>query len=326
MSASGFFQAILPRARVVVLLALPVLALSCGKSSQPAGTEAEAAATVEKKTGPKQLKAKPVPSPKALKSKIDRGRLIARPDLKPDQIRRLSHYLERERAAREAATEVETAGEPSSALIGRFGKAEAPEERLDAVHEMTGRDDAEALDFLRQIAGRQDQDAEVRVAALEALAEHPRAEHLPIVAAVMESGDADLRAAAVWLLSQIPADTASPLWNQVMADDDPEITQLGFELLSESPEPVQVQVARQALGRNEPWITEQALLLLGGIVSKASVEALLPFVDHPVSGDLAQDGLFFLLGEHFQSNAEARDWWGKNRDRLDAELQPLELR
>jgi hypothetical protein len=210
-------------------------------------------------------------------------------------------------------------------LTQRYRRETDPLLRQDMLWSLNGRADEEAGALARQ-AALEELDAESRVTALTVLQEYARADDVALVEAALAAADPMVRLAGVELLSAIRAEAALPMWQKVLGSSEAELVQFGFEMLAEASEPVQVAAASQALRRNEGWIIEQALTLLGGITSKPAVEALIPFLDHPQSGDLAQDGLFFQTGEWFDNRQAAQQWWLENKNRLDSELQPLELR
>jgi hypothetical protein len=195
--------------------------------------------------------------------------------------------------------------------------------KVDALNQLAGRDEPQVLDLLRGVVAEGEPLSQI--AALEALTELPRVEHLPVVKLALESTELEVRLAGLWLLSHIPSEAALPIWHEVIHHPSAEMVQFGFERLAGLPAHLLVPIAKQALMRSEPWVVEQALNLLGGVSTKAAVEALIPYVDHPVSGDLAQSGLFFLLSEHFDEAKKAAAWWQQQRDALGPDLQPKVL-
>ncbi len=305
-----------------------LLGVGCDPGDQSAspseGTSGTAQTpTVESPARKAKTSAAPEPEPSPKK------RQVVGPRLSKTDAERVAGYQERLRlhqagVAGEAPDRRE-GGRPTSELIHQLEAGADPAvDRLAAIVELGGRQEAEALGRLRQIASDTRLPSEERVAALESLAECPQVEHLPMVASALDAGDEAVRTAGVWLLSQIPSEAALPLWQRVMAEGSPALVELAFEALREAPEGLQTAVAVAALRRGEAWMTEQALVTLGGVASKASVEALIPLIDHPVSGDLAHDGLMALLGESFDSSEAARRWWQANQGQLDPTLQPVQ--
>jgi len=250
-----------------------------------------------------------------------KGRVVGAAPLTREQAERLEQY--RSRSPGEPVGEWADLSLPE--LTQRYRLETDPLLRQDLLWSLNGREDAEAGALLRK-AALEETDTDSRVAALNVLQEQVRAEDVALVEAALAAGDPAVRFAGVELLSAIQAEAALPLWQKVLGSSEVELVEFGFEALAQAAEPLQVAAASQALRRNEGWIIEQALTLLGGITSKPAVEALIPFLDHPQSGDLAQDGLFFQTGEFFDSRQAAQQWWLENKDRLDRELQPLELR
>ncbi len=252
------------------------------------------------------------------------ARTLAKSPLSSEQARlnqqRLQLLRDRSQNDRASATSAELASD----LLQTYQAATDADARIEALNGLAGRDEPEVRQALAQ-AATEAADAE-RIAALEMLADMARPECLPIAAAALDSPNADVQTAGLWLLRHIASEAALPVWARAIHHDSVEVTQTAMELLSEAPAFLQVPVAKQALARNQPWLTEEALNLLSGTVSKPAVEALIPYIEHPVSGDLAQSGLFFLLGEHFDTAQDAQAWWQANQQRLDTELQPLELR
>ncbi|MCP5541274.1 MAG: HEAT repeat domain-containing protein [Akkermansiaceae bacterium] len=208
-------------------------------------------------------------------------------------------------------------------MMARFRETSDPADQEEIIRSLAHREESEGRKLLLE-AALGDGTPEVRMAALEALAEAPREEDLVAVVAALDSPEAGVKDAGIWLLGNLRTEKSLPLWRQVLASPSPDLVMIGFEALAQAPEPLQVEVARSGLSSPQPWIVEHALVVLGGIVSKPAVEALIPAVDHSVSGDLAKDGLLYLLGESFETSAEAGTWWRANESRLDADLQPSE--
>jgi hypothetical protein len=339
------FHHILPSRRALQVLGLwglVFLGSGCDdeKSSQAdrAASAAIGSETAVVEDAQRKKSAKPKPANKLDqrdKSKVAKGaREISPARLDPERAIKVAEYMGRlrqrdpaERKDNRVNAGAKETGELLATLkvAGAVAVAGAEADRVLALQELGGRDDPGALDLLRAVASSTERPAEERIAALEALAELPRAEHLPAVTAALEAANEEVRAAGVWLLTQIQADSALPLWQRVMSDASPELVTLAFAALPEAPERLQVEAAATALRRGEPWITEQSLLVLGGITSKKAVEALIPMVDHATSGDLAHDGLMFLVGESFENSSSAQRWWLANKGKLDETLQPLEL-
>jgi HEAT repeat protein len=264
-----------------------------------------------------ERKKSPEGAPTNLKGRS--GRAIGQASLSAKQ----NQLLERHHQKRlQAKASQEVSNEPLADLLLSYQTASNIGEKVDALNELAGRDDPEAFKLLMQAASQGD--AQEQVAALDALAESPRAEHLPAVQSAMLSQDLDVRLSGLSLLSQIHSESALPLWTAVLNHPSAEVVQYGLEQVAELPARLQVPIAQQALTRNQPWMTEQSLNLLGGITSKPAVEALIPFIEHPTSGDLAQSGLFFLLSEQFDTVEQATQWWQQNGETLGPDLQPKE--
>lgn len=247
------------------------------------------------------------------------GRVIERARLTPEQNQLLNRHLKKRSKAHSSQ---EASTEPLAKLLSNYQTAANLEAKVDALNGLAGRDDPEAFKLLTQTA-TQGEPLE-QIAALEALSESPRTEHLPAVQSALQSDNRDVRLTGLSLLSQIHSESTLPLWETVLNHPSTEVSQFGFEQLADLPPHLQVPIAKQALTRNQPWMTEQSLNLLGGVTSKPAVEALIPFLNHPTSGDLAQSGLFFLLSEHFDTVEQAANWWQQNSSRLGPDLQPNE--
>lgn len=247
------------------------------------------------------------------------GREITRASLNKEQNRLLDHHLQK----RMQKGDAEVSTQPLADLVAGYQAARTTGEKVDALNGLAGRDDPAAFKLLMQAAV--EGETPEQIAALEVLAEAPRAEHLPTVQTALQSSDMDVRLTGLALLSQVHSEAALPLWEAVLNHTSGEVSQFGFEQLPNLPPHLQVPIVKQALARNEAWMTEQSLHLLGGITSKPAVEALIPFLEHPTSGDLAQSGLFFLLSEPFDTVEQATEWWQLNSARLGPDLQPIDL-
>lgn len=305
------------------------------RKSEPAADPPRRPASAGKPRVEKPDKPARTPSPKSkprdpaelarLRKPGPRARSIAQAKVDPSRAGALHKQLDalRQRQRENLSRDTGLGDGPVADLLRAYQDAQDEDQRLNALNNLAGRDDPQAEALLRQAAA--EAEAAERAAALELLAEQARAEHLPLAAAALDSPDPDLQAAGLWLLRHIASEAALPVWNRAISHPSVEVTQAAMEQLSEAPAFLQVPVARQALARNQPWLTEQALALLGGITSKTAVEALIPYLEHPVSADLAQSGLFFLLSQHFDTVEDAQKWWQANHQRLGSDLQPLEL-
>jgi len=305
----------------------------------PACRKAEESVSASRPLAPKAARAEPPLPEKVVREqrqpkaprpalrevvKDRRFREVERAALTPAQDRALQRYhgpindAEGRSRAGESAPSL-----PLAESLRAYESAVDAASKVDALNQLAGRDEPQVLDLLRGVVAEGEPLSQI--AALEALTELPRVEHLPAVKTALESTELEVRLAGLWLLSHIPSEAALPLWGEVIHHPSAEMVQFGFERMAELPAHLLVPVAKQALARSEPWVVEQALNLLGGVASKAAVEVLIPYVDHPVSGDLAQSGLFFLLSEHFDEAKAATTWWQENRDALGPDLQPKAL-
>jgi hypothetical protein len=259
-----------------------------------------------------------------------KGRSIAVPKLKFEQVKKVEDYSnrlnERKLGSKASVSLSGSLSERSSdELLGTVRSLVADvTERVAAMVELGGRDDPQVVSLLREVAMSSMHSAAERVVALEALAELPLAEHLPAVAAALAADDEAVQTAGVWLLTQIQSDAAIALWQKVMAHPSEQVVAFAFEGLAAASIKFQEQAAVVAVRRAEPWIRERAIVTLGGITSKLAVEALIPWIDDARSGDLAHDGLMFLLGESFESSTAARRWWLRHQQKLDGSLQLIE--
>jgi HEAT repeat protein len=207
-------------------------------------------------------------------------------------------------------------------LVSAYQAATSSQGRVEIIEALAGRADSAARRLLGEAA--RTGAAEERIAALEALAEGASPGELGAVAAALDDGRAEVRAAGVWLLGAIPAEDSLTSWKRALGDRDAEVTELAFDRLRAAPMVTQVDAAIEAAQSAEPWRAERAIALLGSLPSRKAVEALIGLVDHPESGDLARDGLFFLVGEFFGSGAEASKWYEANRAGLEEALDSLE--
>jgi hypothetical protein len=306
-----------------------LLTAGCGEQTEKNAAPQETSLASPEAPKTKSPPAKPDQT-KLKKSGTSKRRSIAAPALDAAQAKRVDHYAnrlrEREQTSKARSSISDAANGRSTGELLATLRSPAAEstERVAAMVELGGRDDPQALNLLRDLASSTQLSAAERVGALEALAELPQAAHLPAVAAALAATDEEVQTAAVWLLTQIHSEAALPLWQQVMTHPSAEVVALAFEALPDAADWFQEQAATVALRRAEPWIQERAILTLGGITSKPAVESLIPLIDHPTSGDLAHDGLMFLLGESFHSSTAARRWWRDNQRSLDASLQLIE--
>lgn len=193
-------------------------------------------------------------------------------------------------------------------LMAEYGEASA-ERKAEILAAIGAGGDPETWDFLCQAAG--DPEAEVRLAALDALAMHGGGDPSKAILGALTFPDEETKALAASLLSRRARDTKA--WSAAATESSVAVRVAYLSAVEDAPIRIRLSSARAALERGDPQLRKEAASVLGGAASKEAVELLIPLLDDQASSDVASDSLFFLIGEHFDSSQEARVWWEAKR-------------
>lgn len=188
--------------------------------------------------------------------------------------------------------------------MAEYGEA-SPDRKVEILAAVGAGGDPESWVFLCQAAG--DPDAEVRLAALDALAVHGGGDPSKAILSAFTFPHEETKALAASLLSRRARDTKA--WSAAATDSSVAVRVAYLSAVEDAPIRIRLSSARAALERGDPQSRKEAASVLGGANSKEAVEMLIPLLDDQASSDVAGDSLFYLLGEHFDSSQEARAWW-----------------
>jgi HEAT repeat protein len=203
-----------------------------------------------------------------------------------------------------------------SELVEEYAGAE-PERRAEILAALGAGGAPEWWDFLCQAAG--DGNFEVRAAALDALAAHGSGDPSAAILKAMEFSDEETRALAASLLDRRTRNPAS--WARAATDRSTAVRVAYLAAVEAAPDRIKLSSARSGLASGDPQLRKEAASVLGGVMSKEAVEMLIPLLDETKTSDVAGDGLFFLLGAHFDSASEAHAWWSANKANYDENLE-----
>ena len=263
----------------VVVLGLPTV--SCDRKSDPAPTQKPLVRDATRRAGSKVLDA----------GKSDAGTEIAR------------RIMERERAPAALG-----AADPDAMMAEFVG---ATEERRIEILSLLGADGSPHVwDFLCHTANEQDQ--AMRLAALDALAIHQGGDPSRVIESCLSFPDEETRALAATLLGRRVRD--AQVWAKAATDPSPVVRVTYLSAVEAAPVAIKIAAAKRALTSGDPQLRLEAASVLGGAKSKEAAELLIPMLDDPKVADVANDGLFFLLGRYFTSASEARAWLAAQHD------------
>lgn len=206
--------------------------------------------------------------------------------------------------------------EELAALRTEFSSA-TMERKLEILERLASIPGEEADAVFLEAGG--DPSPEVRIVALEILASRSDASVDAGLLRAFADPEDSVRAAAVSLL-----DASSPqkLWQAAVEDPAPGVRFLAWTAMEVAPQSVRFSTALTALQSRDPTQRKEAVHLLGGVFSREAVEALIPLIDDPEAGDLASDGLRFLLSREFFDSDSAAAWWKENQKDFDETLAP----
>lgn len=168
----------------------------------------------------------------------------------------------------------------------------------------------QAWGLLCRAAGEPDQG--VRLAALDALAVHAGGDPSPAIEAGLSFPDEETRALAATLLHRRARNPE--VWGKAAMDPSPTVRVTYLSAVESAPNSIKIAAARRALSSGNPQLRLEAASVLGGAQSKEAADILIGLLDDPQVSDVANEGLFFLLGRSFGSASEAREWLATNTE------------
>lgn len=180
---------------------------------------------------------------------------------------------------------------------------------------------AEILPLLLELV-RPGQPPELRAKAVEVVSGNLSPAILPVLTAALDDPDVLTQARAVLAANHVQGPALLDFLRRVFAHPNPNTRLAGLEGLDELPSETRVAALKLALQSGREELQLGAVEKLTSQSSHQSVEALLPLLAAPNERVQGQAGaaLRFLVGEEFADAAAAQDWWQRNRDRFDKDL------
>ncbi len=203
----------------------------------------------------------------------------------------------------------------------RLRQAEAADDWLGVLEELAEIPHPQTLPAVS--AALEHDDAGVRQKAFAVIEGYQTADILPLVRKGLGDADADVRLAAVHALAAVVDPAVSALLIEAMQDDSLFVRQAVFAMLEAKPAEVRQDVYEAGIGSPHDDVWGEVVSAILFDPSHDAVMTLMAGLKSPSEFQRGQvnDALQFLVSERFDSYDEARTWWDANRHRFDDELQ-----
>ncbi|NLF19765.1 MAG: HEAT repeat domain-containing protein [Lentisphaerae bacterium] len=166
-------------------------------------------------------------------------------------------------------------------------------------------------------------DASVRQKAFAVIEGYQTADILPLVRKGLGDADAEVRLAAVYALAAVVDPAVSALLIEAMQDDSLFVRQAVFAMLEAKPAEVRQDVYEAGIGSPHDDVWGEVVSAILFHPSHDAVMTLMTGLKSPseFQRDQVNDALQFLVSERFDSYDEARTWWDANRHRFADDLE-----
>jgi tetratricopeptide (TPR) repeat protein len=168
-----------------------------------------------------------------------------------------------------------------------------------------------------------DDDPEVRLAALELLEDKKKGEIADCLNKALDDPDEDVREYAATLLYGIEdKEEAADLLIKTMDDSSENVREAGFDVVTDKEPDVQLPVFEQTIHSPYKDIKENTADAILDIPSHKSVTTLFEGLKDPDQEfvEYVNSKLDYLFGKEFKNYDEAINWWNKNKDKFDEDL------
>lgn len=167
---------------------------------------------------------------------------------------------------------------------------------------------------------------DVRESAFRLLADFDSPDALALVLNAMRDESEAVRAAAVETLRFVDDPKVEGILKRALDDESADVHTAVFEVLQTQPDDTKYPVLEYAMGLADPNIGFDAVAMLTDCSTHKAVEILIKALDSKNEDTVinASSALTFLVGQDFDTAAEAKAWWQTNKKRFDAELQEKE--
>lgn len=206
---------------------------------------------------------------------------------------------------------------PPEKVKFKLAETEDPEEKMILMANLTGKKDDESIAILKSML--QDEDAEVRREAIEILGQAESEKIIPAIKQALQDKDADVRTSAVFAVGALDA---NELLLTGLNDKAENVREAVFDLIEDRDPAVQQQICKFGLHTAYADNREKALSLLPAINSPETMEIMIDAmkINDPKMQEQIIHSLEFLVGEQFKNYADAAEWWQKNKNKYDEEL------
>lgn len=204
--------------------------------------------------------------------------------------------------------------------ISRYKKAATAEEKIEILEDLALISNRKILDLVYQALD--DENDEVRLAAVQLLADFDSEAIVPVVDKAMNDPNEEVRLAAVEALDDIESPEVSGILAKGIADDSEDVRDAVFFLLSDKDSGTKEAILEEAIKSTYPDVREKVPDLAIDAPSHKTMELLISAMkdeDEDFREEI-KSVISFFLSEDFETYEEAKDWWDKNKDLYDEEL------
>lgn len=200
-----------------------------------------------------------------------------------------------------------------------------PERRAEILEEIEASYyGAEVLPLIREIFGLGDEDLNLQ--AVEILAGNTSPEVLPVLEEALKQPSEDVQLSAVYASSQVRDEALVQFLSRAFENESEAVRLTGLDVLENQTANNRFKVYDAAMGSSHSDVQMAAIGALEMESSPDSIEIAIKGMESsdPEVRAEAQFSLEFQLDQTFQSAAQAREWWAKNRSKFDQDLIPKE--
>ena len=167
-----------------------------------------------------------------------------------------------------------------------------------------------------------DDDPEVRRAAMELLVDYELPDVLPVISKALGDEDEQTREAAVDVLTFVKDPKVGELLVQALGDSSESVRMAALEVAEEQEENVKLDVLKAAISSSYEEVKEDAVSTLIDVSNHYAMDILILGLKDS-DAEFREEvnlAISFLISEEFDSYEEAKNWWDANRDKYDDEL------
>ncbi|MCB1230800.1 MAG: HEAT repeat domain-containing protein [Verrucomicrobiae bacterium] len=178
----------------------------------------------------------------------------------------------------------------------------------------------EILPLIREILGMGDESLSLQ--AVEALAGNTSPDVIPVLDSALKNSSEEVRLSAILAASQVRDEAFVGFIGKAFNDTAESVRLTSLDVLENQTRNNRLKIYDVAMDSAYSDVNMAAIVALEMEASPDSIEILIKGLDSP-NADVraeAQVSLEFQLDQTFDTAAQAREWWTKNRNRYDQEL------